>query len=178
MILDKKPSKEQNIDIALAIKKNKRIIAAVMIVGFLIFAYSHMKLNNEKEGFYGETKWGMTIEEVQAIEDIKLSDNDPNMFSIQKTNIENIKGADGTVSFYFVNGMLDEVMILIVAKDMTDVEYDKMYHKISGKLTNSFGKHTNELGSLVRYTEKSKITLKKIGKNLFVIRYKNMLTLN
>lgn len=198
MLLDKKPSKEQNTDmctrnqyanrlstynkeklirdIDIAINKNKKIIIGALVALFLIPIFSHIMPSNEKEGFYGDTKWGMSIEEVQKVEDVQQSDNNLNMFSIQKTDIENVKGADGTVSFYFVNGMLDEVMVVIVVKDMTDAACDKLYHKISKRLTNQFGKHTNELGSLVRHTEKSRITLIRLGNNVFIIRYKDIET--
>jgi len=165
-------------DIRMSISKNKKIIAIVLAVVSIIFAYLYIKAINDKEVFYGKTKWGMTIEEVKKIEDIQPSEDNPNTFLTRMTDFDGIIGADGPVEFKFVNGKLDEVTVIIIMNDMTYEECDEIYYKISKKLTSSYGEYKSELGTFVRYTEKTKITLKKLVFNYFIIRYEDITTSN
>lgn len=153
-------------------KKSQKIIPviAVLIIALIgIGAFCYIKYIKHDSGYYGDTKWGMTVSEVQELYPDAKSNEEGNILLNVANNYDDIEGFSTIETYTFVRDKLTEVSILstIGEDDPFSTEdiinhfeekYDKMYEQSS---TNKWN------------TEKTKIEMK-VLMDIILIKYEDI----
>lgn len=171
-------SKEKHIQ-GIGFLKNKNLIMIIVGILVIILVLALANQNPDKNGYFRNTKWGMTIEEVKVSEKNEKSDfsnysKEKQMLFYETSNLPFFKGNNAGITFSFNSkGELIEGTYNLFLKD-TDLNSNEYLDDLIEVFKKKYGSNYEKkdvYSSYIWTTSKSKIEIIYAGKEWIAINF-------
>lgn len=163
-------------------KRNKKIIIGVVtlvVVAVIVFAIIKVIGRPNTDGFYDDTKWGMTAEQVKNIlgDDAGINDDKGSVF-ISYEDYEEKNGIDALVVCDCTDDSLKGVTIFLTIGDDSSYTDSRLIDEYTERFNTLYGEGKKDSYLIFWNTSKSKIELSYLMKGAVVISYENITKLD
>ncbi len=149
-------------------------VLAVIAVG--VFLLIRFVLPNNAEGYYKDTKWGMTFAEVkEKVPQTAIFSPKGNLIGLTIDNYDGQENADAIVTYDFESDSLYNVMILITSTSSDSTMMQQIFDFHKQDLIKKHGNYSEpEKNFLVWTTSKSEIELVYYNSKTVILDYKDL----
>ncbi len=160
------------------IKTRKIILLGIAGVLFLLMLIAvGIKLSNrpDKSGYYHDTKWGMSVEQVKGILDGNPIINEEKETVINSVDTyDDIQGIDAIESYDCAGNSLNKVTVYLTNTGESSYTDSRLIDKYENLFTKLYGQKKEDGINTYWETTKSKVSIIYLSDRLIVLTYENI----
>lgn len=156
------------------IKKIAIGIMALIVVAIIVAIIIKIVSRPKTDGYYGDTKWGMTAEQVKNLlgDEATISEEDTVLISYE--DYEGKNGIDALIMYDCTDNSLKEISIILTNGDDSSYTDSKLINECTEELSELYGEAQEDLITTSWNTPRSKIELTHIIDGMVIITYKDI----